>query len=722
VRQTGRLLLLASVTLTIAISVPAVLLTDARALSLDNLQEVVASLGGALALLVAIPQARGRARLLRALLAASLGSAGLGQIVWDLAPSGSTPILGDVLLLGGAVVGMATILPAAFGGLSRDRLAGTLLDGLLLFFGGAGLVTVLVHADALVTGAWVGAFGAVVLWAAAGACVIALMSRRIAFSFSGPWAILAGGIVSGAAWLVWLEDPTVTSTVGPSDFMYSAGMLLLAYGAISWDPQVSTSRRYRRVARELEFVLPSAAILVAVSLGLLAVAPEKANLLRSIVSAVFIAAALRQFLLQASERSSREGEVATNLRLDAYRREREAVTASLASLESLGSVVETAQRICREALRLDGIDLATIRILNARGEVVPLALEGLDGRLDDLMGVALPNDRAAAIVARSRNGPWFELLVSGHDALTTRMADAGLCGTVNAPLLRDGHLIGVIGLGTTSAEMASMLGERLATADEFAMVAAALLGAALEEGDRREIARAKIRDIIDRGAFQPVFQPVIEIATGKAVGYEALTRFDDGLRPDHRFIEADAAGMGPALEIACLRAAVNAATDLPGNAWLSLNASPVLATDILTILEILSESRRAVVLEITEHVPVEDYDRLVGALGTLGGTVRVSVDDAGAGYAGLTHILALRPDFVKLDIALVRSLDRDPARRAMVTSMVFFARETGSELIAEGVETEAELAALRELGVTFVQGYLFGKPQGARSFAAASAA
>ena len=89
---------------------------------------------------------------------------------------------------------------------------------------------------------------------------------------------------------------------------------------------------------------------------------------------------------------------------------------------------------------------------------------------------------------------------------------------------------------------------------------------------------------------------------------------------------------------------------------------------------------------------------------------KLFVDDAGAGYAGLTHILALEPDVVKLDISLVRSIDRDPARQALVSGMKFFAKHTGTTLLAEGVETRAEAATLRELGVDLGQGYLFGEP------------
>jgi len=107
---------------------------------------------------------------------------------------------------------------------------------------------------------------------------------------------------------------------------------------------------------------------------------------------------------------------------------------------------------------------------------------------------------------------------------------------------------------------------------------------------------------------------------------------------------------------------------------------------------------------------IANYHKLVGALDLVRGNARLAVDDAGAGYAGLRHILELKPQFVKLDLSLVRHVDTDAARQAMVAGMAHFARNAGCELIAEGIETEDELNELVRLGVSLGQGYLFGKP------------
>jgi len=111
---------------------------------------------------------------------------------------------------------------------------------------------------------------------------------------------------------------------------------------------------------------------------------------------------------------------------------------------------------------------------------------------------------------------------------------------------------------------------------------------------------------------------------------------------------------------------------------------------------------------------IDDYPALRHELAALGPTVRLAVDDAGAGYASLRHILELAPDFVKLDIGLIRGIDADPARQALIAGMGYFAVKRRLRLIAEGIETAAELKALRALAVGYGQGYLLGRPQDGR--------
>ena len=120
---------------------------------------------------------------------------------------------------------------------------------------------------------------------------------------------------------------------------------------------------------------------------------------------------------------------------------------------------------------------------------------------------------------------------------------------------------------------------------------------------------------------------------------------------------------------------------------------------------------RDLVIEITEHAAVDDYEALATALRRhRAAGLRIAVDDAGAGYASLRHILKLRPDFIKIDLSLVRDIHLDPVRQALVTALVTFASTVGAVLVAEGVEAQAELDMLVGLGVRHMQGYLLCPP------------
>jgi EAL domain-containing protein (putative c-di-GMP-specific phosphodiesterase class I) len=150
---------------------------------------------------------------------------------------------------------------------------------------------------------------------------------------------------------------------------------------------------------------------------------------------------------------------------------------------------------------------------------------------------------------------------------------------------------------------------------------------------------------------------------------------------------------------------------LPPDSYLSLNLSPstLLRRDVARLLGAVPLER--IVIEMTEHYPVGDYEALNRALQPLRQAgVRVAVDDAGAGFASLRHILLLVPDIIKLDISLTRGIDCDRPRRALSCALVAFARETATTIVAEGIETDAELRTLKEIGVTQGQGFLIARP------------
>lgn len=231
-----------------------------------------------------------------------------------------------------------------------------------------------------------------------------------------------------------------------------------------------------------------------------------------------------------------------------------------------------------------------------------------------------------------------------------------------------------------------------------------------EEHQRRT---ALLRGVIDSGAIHMVFQPIVSLSDGRTRGFEALARFPvEPCRPPNEwFDDAAGVGLGTELELLAVHAAVAELDRLPSGAYLSVNVSPSTALDS-ELRSILAPVAHRIVLELTEHARVADYDDLHAAIERVRRIgIRMAVDDAGAGYANLRHILRLRPDIIKLDIDLTRGVDADPARRALAASLVSFAAEIGADITAEGIETRAELDALRRLGVDAGQGYYLGRPE-----------
>jgi len=232
------------------------------------------------------------------------------------------------------------------------------------------------------------------------------------------------------------------------------------------------------------------------------------------------------------------------------------------------------------------------------------------------------------------------------------------------------------------------------------------------EKDLSEVS-ARIERVIKRDEFKFAYQPILTLAPLRLEGVEALCRFAPVpyRSPDQWFGEAARVGLGVELELATVRMALRAFGAIPANLFMSVNVSPETALNGAFIQQFRDCPKSRLVLEITEHARVDDYGALLAALAPLRAEgVRLSIDDAGAGFASLKHILNLNPDIVKLDIALTKAIDMDPARRALATALVYFAKETQSQIIAEGVETESELATLRGLGIPMGQGYLLGRP------------
>lgn len=244
-------------------------------------------------------------------------------------------------------------------------------------------------------------------------------------------------------------------------------------------------------------------------------------------------------------------------------------------------------------------------------------------------------------------------------------------------------------------------------------VLAGMMMSLVEREEHQEGHRRGVLDRLDRlydvGGPTPVYQPVLSLDTLTQVGAEALSRFPDGIDPTEWFAAAAAVGAGTDLELFALDRAVAALPDLRGFLAVNVCAATVATPGFTRRLTGLPLER--VVVELTEHEAIEDYQALNEVLHPLRARgLRLAVDDTGAGFASMRHVLALMPDLIKLDISLVRDIDHDPARQALVSALVAFATSTGAKIIAEGIETAEELGCLRGLNVQLGQGYHLARP------------
>lgn len=223
----------------------------------------------------------------------------------------------------------------------------------------------------------------------------------------------------------------------------------------------------------------------------------------------------------------------------------------------------------------------------------------------------------------------------------------------------------------------------------------------------------QVRALLDsENALTPVFQPIVELATGRIGGYEALTRFQqtEPMRPPGLwFAQARRCGLGAALEARAIERSL-AVPGRPPGTFLSINVSPavLLSPEIAGVLPAdLSE----LVIELTEDDLFSKDETLDVALAELRGRgARIAVDDAGAGYAGLQELIRIKPDILKLDRSLIQGLHHDGAKIALLEALTRFATTTGAAVCCEGVEEIEELRTLAQLDVTYVQGYVLARP------------
>lgn len=394
-------------------------------------------------------------------------------------------------------------------------------------------------------------------------------------------------------------------------------------------------------------------------------------------------------------------------------RSRASVVAALGQIAISSVPEEAAEAVVRELARRTDSDFVAVLQLGAGRHLHELAT------YDRAAGVqrgghALNAAHARNVLAHAQEGPWVEEVNPLRPGDSTSLLAAVTPElSAGAPIYAGNDLVGIltIGIGAEAGRSAQVRrANLLAAAIDFASVLSSRAGSAF--ADQRDVAatRARLRQVLTGREFHPVFQPIVDLESGQTVGYEALTRFHDGTRPEVRLTEAFDMGLGAEFELATIRAALEGGARLPDAAFLSINLSPgfVLHGD-RRFRRLVKSSTRPLVLELTEHVPIDDYHLVRHALAKLG-DVGLAVDDAGAGYSSLRHILELRPTYAKLDISLVHGIDGDDLRQALAAGLQYFALRTGCRLIAEGVETTEEAEVLQGLGIELAQGYLFGQP------------
>ncbi|MGH9082518.1 MAG: sensor domain-containing phosphodiesterase [Acidimicrobiales bacterium] len=429
-------------------------------------------------------------------------------------------------------------------------------------------------------------------------------------------------------------------------------------------------------------------------------------------------------------------------------------------------------RITRGAVNLvEGANAATVELLDADDYLVPVCAEGLEGR--DIRPRRRSQATLSALTMTSGSA------LHCNDTENDPRVDAASCRRAGArsmvcvPLIHGKTPIGVLSVGSpvagafdegvadTLTELASFISTVVATtiasrdvasSRELVTVGAPANGngngnglhpaaGSSVDGTHPDAAervatfvtevispgaadsaaiRARVQHVLDHRAIEMVYQPVVKLDRRTTVALEALARFPGPpmLGPDVWFAQAHSVGLGIELELLAIEEALAMLRQLPPNIVLGVNASPtvILSPDLLELIAAVDAHR--VSIEITEHVAVDDYailNQRIAELRELG--TAVSIDDTGSGYASFRHILFVAPEYIKLDLDLTRNIDSDPARRALAAALVSFVSESGARLIAEGIETAAEMETVQELGIEFGQGYHLGRPVPFRTLA-----
>jgi EAL domain-containing protein (putative c-di-GMP-specific phosphodiesterase class I)/AmiR/NasT family two-component response regulator len=233
--------------------------------------------------------------------------------------------------------------------------------------------------------------------------------------------------------------------------------------------------------------------------------------------------------------------------------------------------------------------------------------------------------------------------------------------------------------------------------------------------------RRRIQNVLDGNRVTPVYQPIVDLRSRETVGYEGLSRFYDPRHggPDRWFDDAFTVGLGVQLEWSAALTLLPFMDRIPKGTFLAINMSPATVLNVVEKELCPPERCGDLVIELTERVPIQDYQAVQGALNEMRSLgTRLAADDRGSGFAGFRHLVSLAPDIIKLDIGLLREFRFKSGQLAITNALVTFADDVGAQVIAEGVEDEAELELLQGLGVAWAQGFHLGKPGPAQEWLA----
>ena len=338
----------------------------------------------------------------------------------------------------------------------------------------------------------------------------------------------------------------------------------------------------------------------------------------------------------------------------------------------------------------------------------------------DKMQIVKPNTMvrfADTPCGQIMNGTLPPMMTDLNDYPSTKtlrfIQTAHIRAMISVPIRRrDGSIHGMFCCFSHAAQPA-LTARDLQTVTLFADLAAKSLADEIDLVSARSFAVNQIKQVIKRSAIDIHLQPIATLNSQRPVGVEALSRFTltSCADPMIWFDLATEADMLVRLELAAIRKALTYLNELPPRLYLTLNASPetIAAPEFLDVM--MGLPRRRVVIELTEHKMIGDVDRILKVIAPMRSReIGIAIDDLGAGYAGLSTVVELNPNVLKLDRSLVSDIHNDPVKQSLTRAMVYFSKQIGAFLIAEGIEKEEEKRVLLHLGVRFGQGYHLGRP------------